>query len=58
MNEYQDQDTWFNLYGYDGFMWEYIADFDSREEAEEYADKGDIMSVYENYRIERERGLR
>lgn len=58
MNEYQDQDAWFNLYGYDGFMWVYIADFDSREEAEEYADKGDIMSVYEDYRIQIERGLR
>lgn len=58
MNEYQDQDTWFNLYGYDGFLWAYIADFDSREEAEEYADKSEVMSVYEDYRIKRERGLR
>ena len=36
MNEYQDQDVWFELYGYDGMQKHFIADFDSREEAVDY----------------------
>lgn len=37
MNEYQDQVTWYELYQYDMFKWVFVADFDSREDASEYA---------------------
>lgn len=56
MNEYQDQDVWFEVYGYDGFGWTFIADFDTREEAQRYADTSDVMSTYEDYRVKRYSG--
>lgn len=52
----KEYDTWFDLYGYDGFLWEFVAYFDSREEAEDYADESEVMSTYETYHISRVRG--
>lgn len=38
MNEYQDQDVRFEVYEDNGFQWEFVADFDTREEAVAYID--------------------
>lgn len=58
MNEYQDQEVWFELYGHDGeFQWHFIADFDTREEAEKYAKTSPVMGEYYNHRIRRVSGL-
>lgn len=58
MNEYQDQDVWFELWGYDGFTWQFLADFDTRAAA--HAFKADPMSAaadYEESRIRRVAGV-
>ena len=56
MNEYQDQATWFELWGHDGFQWEFIADFDTRDEANGYAQENDFG--YDPVRTVRRTGLK
>lgn len=48
----EDQAVWFELRGHDGFRWEFIADFDTYEDAEQYDndhsfdyDQTDIVKV-------------
>lgn len=53
MDEY---DVWYEVWGDDGFRWEFIADFETREEAEEYADQSPVMGDYISYRIRKCRG--
>lgn len=36
-NEYQDQSVWFEVWEFDGVAWDYVADFDTREDAEAFA---------------------
>lgn len=57
MNEYQDQIEWFELRGYDGFRWEHVADFTTREDAHEYAQLSDVMAAYENWHVRRATGI-
>lgn len=58
MNEYQDQAMWFELWGYDGVQWEFIADFDTREAAHLYDDDPrTVCGSYEQTRIKRVYGL-
>jgi hypothetical protein len=49
-------DTWFELWGSDGFNVEFIADFDTREEAEAYDKAYD--HGYQETRIKRAFGIR
>jgi hypothetical protein len=51
MNECQEQQVWFELWGFDGFRWEFIADFDSRVYAERHDQENDYG--YEQTRIKR-----
>jgi len=53
MHEY---DTWFELHAYDGFQWVFIADFDTREEAEEYAKMLGVMDDRPDCVIRKSRG--
>lgn len=55
MNEYQDQDVWFELWGFDGLRWEFITHFDTRPDAESYERM--LESDYEQHRIKRVFGL-
>lgn len=57
MNEHQDQVTWFDLYGYDGFQWEFIASFDDHRAAQIYDLESEVMATYEDSRIRRRKGL-
>lgn len=54
MNEYQDQETWFEVWMSDEFQWNFMADFDTRPEAESYAFR---VCEGESYRIKRVSGL-
>lgn len=54
MDEYSDQDTWYELWGHDGFQWEFVADFDTRSSAEVHAQQTDYG--YEQMRIKRVKG--
>ena len=56
MNEYQDQSVWYELYGYDGFQWVFVADFDTRDEAEDHMDESEWLE-YEGMRVRRITGL-
>jgi hypothetical protein len=51
MNEYSDQLTWFELWGWDGFQWEFIADFDTRDQAHRCDEENDFG--YDETRIKR-----
>lgn len=48
---------WFELRGFDGFRWEFIADFDTSKEAHKYARESDVMDYYENYHVRRATGV-
>lgn len=48
MREY---DVWYRLWGSDGTQWLYVADFDTRAEAQEYADTSDAVTAYDDIRI-------
>lgn len=54
--EIKEYDTWFELYGDDEFQWHFIADFDTREQAEEYARMSPVMGDYMSHRIKKCRG--
>lgn len=56
MDEYQDQVTWFELWGDNGEGAEFIADFDTREQAETYQATSPVAAAYDRSRIERVRG--
>lgn len=58
MDDYQDQDIWFDLMAYDGFQWVFIADFDNRSDALGYAEASEVLAVYERYAVQRRRGTR
>lgn len=47
----QEYDVWFEVYEYDGFQWEFVADFDTREEAERF-----VVGHSGDYRIEKAKG--
>lgn len=51
MKEY---DTWFELWGADKYQWHFIADFDTREQAEAYRRDDDFG--YEETTIIKSRG--
>lgn len=51
MNEHEDQQVWWELWGFDGFRWEFIADFDSRYFAQVHDGENDYG--YEQTRIKR-----
>lgn len=52
-----EYDTWYELEGYDGFHWEFIADFDTRELAEQYVKEvPENMDWYEHHRIKKCKG--
>ena len=55
MNEYQDQVTWFELWGFDGFEWEFIADFDALGDALRYDSEND--HGYDWTRVQRVGGI-
>jgi hypothetical protein len=55
VNEYQDQSVWFEVYGLgSGTEW-FVEDFDTRWEAEAFAEG--YFGQYEEYRIKRCTGL-
>lgn len=49
--------VWYEVRGFDGFHWEFVADFDTREEAHQYAQASDVMGHYENYHVRRTTGV-
>lgn len=57
MNEYQDQDVWFELYAHrpTRLRSEFVKDFDTRDDAEAYA-KG-YFKAGETYHVKRVTGL-
>lgn len=52
MSEY---DTWFELWGFDGVRWEFVTDFDTREDAELYQPVEELG--YEQTRIRKCKGV-
>jgi len=57
MNEYQDQQIWFELYGFDGVRWEFICDGETRQQMEIIAAAEGPADSYEKTRIKRVFGL-
>ena len=58
MHEYQDQAMWFEVWGYDGIQWQFIADFDTRTDAEQYSRREPAaLEGYGSARVRRQTGL-
>lgn len=49
MNEYKDRQVWFELWGFDGFRWEFIADFETKEDAVAY--DGPALDLYDYSKV-------
>lgn len=47
VNEYQDQEIWFEVYGYDGFRWVFVADFETRALADHYRITSEVCADYD-----------
>ncbi len=51
MIEREDQQIWFELWGFDGFQWEFIADFETKEDA--FAYEGPALDLYDYLKVRR-----
>lgn len=57
MNQDSDQQMWFEVWGFDGFAWQFIADFDTRSDASRFIySPTSAATDYDSVRIRRQFG--
>lgn len=58
MRELPEYDVWYEVWGFDGFKWEFLADFDTRQAADEWNAFGEVAGTYEDSMVKKGRGLK